>query len=85
MTEEGAEIMKEFEGAPALDADLLSAAQSVERYEIARYGTLKRLAEQLGLEEAVGDAGRGKEHRPSADRACRGDDQRAGGVGRIDF
>jgi ferritin-like metal-binding protein YciE len=54
MIEEGAEIMKEFKGAPALDAGLLSAAQSVEHYEIARYGTLKRWAEQLGLEEAVG-------------------------------
>jgi ferritin-like metal-binding protein YciE len=54
MMEEGAEIMKEFKGAPALDAGLLSAAQSVEHYEIARYGTLKRLAKQLGLEEAVG-------------------------------
>ena len=48
--EEGAEIMKEFKGTPALDAGLLSAAQAVEHYEIARYGTLKRWAEQLGLE-----------------------------------
>jgi ferritin-like metal-binding protein YciE len=51
--EEGAEIMKEFKGAPALDAGLVSAAQAVEHYEIARYGTLKRWAEQLGLDEAV--------------------------------
>ena len=28
--EEGAEIMKEFNGAPALDAGLVSAAQAVE-------------------------------------------------------
>ena len=34
--EEGAEIMKEFKGAPALDAGLISAAQAVEHYEIAR-------------------------------------------------
>jgi len=45
--------MKEFKGAPALDAGLLSAAQAVEHYEIARYGTLKRWAEQMGLSEAV--------------------------------
>ena len=32
--EEGQEIMKEFKGAPALDAGLLSAAQAVEHYEI---------------------------------------------------
>jgi len=52
--EEGAEIMKEFKRAPALDAGLVSAAQAVEHYEIARYGTLKRWAEQMGLDEAVG-------------------------------
>ena len=51
--EEGAEIMKEFKGAPALDAGLVSSAQAVEHYEIARYGTLKRWAEQMGLDEAV--------------------------------
>ena len=50
---EGTEIMKEFKGAPALDAGLVSAAQAVEHYEIARYGTLKRWAEQLGLSEAI--------------------------------
>ncbi len=54
MIEENAEIMKEFKGAPALDAGLVSAAQAVEHYEIARYGTLKRWAEQLGLDDAVG-------------------------------
>jgi ferritin-like metal-binding protein YciE len=51
--EEGAEIMKEFKGAPALDAGLVSAAQAVEHYEIARYGTLKRWAEMMGLQKAV--------------------------------
>jgi ferritin-like metal-binding protein YciE len=54
MIEEGAEIMKEFQGAPAHDAGLDTAAQAVEHYEIARYGTLKRWAEQLGLDEAAG-------------------------------
>jgi ferritin-like metal-binding protein YciE len=47
--EEGQEIMKEFKGAPALDAGLLAAAQAVEHYEIARYGTLKTWAAELGL------------------------------------
>jgi ferritin-like metal-binding protein YciE len=51
--EEGTDIMKEFKGAPALDAGLVSAAQAVEHYEIARYGTLKRWAEQMGLDDAV--------------------------------
>jgi ferritin-like metal-binding protein YciE len=51
--EEGQEIMKEYKGAPALDAGLLSAAQSVEHYEISRYGTLKTWAGELGLDQAV--------------------------------
>jgi ferritin-like metal-binding protein YciE len=51
--EEGEEIMDEFKDTPALDAGLISAAQAVEHYEIARYGTLKRWAENLGMKEAV--------------------------------
>jgi ferritin-like metal-binding protein YciE len=51
--EEGQEIIKEFKGAPALDAGLLAAAQAVEHYEIARYGTLKTWAAELGLNQAV--------------------------------
>jgi ferritin-like metal-binding protein YciE len=51
--EEGEEVMEEFEGSPALDAGLLAAAQAVEHYEIARYGTLIAWAEQLGMDEAV--------------------------------
>ena len=51
--EEGQEIMKEFKGAPALDAGLLAAAEAVEHYEIARYGTLRTWAAELGLNQAV--------------------------------
>ena len=51
--EEGQEVMKEFKGAPALDAGLLAAAQAVEHYEIARYGTLKTWATELGLKQSV--------------------------------
>ena len=51
--DEGQEVMKEFKGEPALDAGLLAAAQAVEHYEIARYGTLKTWAEELGLKRAV--------------------------------
>jgi ferritin-like metal-binding protein YciE len=51
--EEGQEIIKEYKGSPALDAGLLSAAQSVEHYEITRYGTLSTWASELGLNEAV--------------------------------
>ena len=51
--EEGQEVMKEFKGKPALDAGLLAAAQAVEHYEIARYGTLKTWAGELGFDRAV--------------------------------
>jgi ferritin-like metal-binding protein YciE len=51
--EEGQNVMKEFKGAPALDAGLLAAAQAVEHYEIARYGTLKTWAAELGLNQAM--------------------------------
>ena len=51
---EGEEIMEEFKGTPALDAGLISAAQAIEHYEIARYGTLKAWAQQLGYKDAVG-------------------------------
>lgn len=51
--EEGKGIIEEFDGSPALDAGLVAAAQAVEHYEIARYGTLKAWAQQLGLKDAV--------------------------------
>ena len=44
ITDEGAEIMKDYKGTPALDAGLLAAAQAVEHYEMSRYGTLRTWA-----------------------------------------
>jgi len=52
--EESKEIMDEFTDDAALDAGLVSAAQKVEHYEIASYGSMKAWAEQLGLEDLVG-------------------------------
>ena len=51
--EEGEEILDEYKASPALDAGLASAAQAVEHYEITRYGTLRRWAEELGLSDAA--------------------------------
>ncbi|RWP95014.1 ferritin-like domain-containing protein [Mesorhizobium sp.] len=51
--EEGQEILEEFKEAPALDAGLVAAAQAVEHYEMARYGTLITWAGLLGLNDAV--------------------------------
>jgi len=53
LVEEGEEVMEDFEDSPALDAGLLSGAQAVEHYEMARYGTLVAWAEQLGMKEAA--------------------------------
>src|SRR6201995_4526550 len=53
ITDEGAEIMTEYKGSPALDAGLLAAAQAVEHYEISRYGTLIAWATELGLDDAA--------------------------------
>jgi ferritin-like metal-binding protein YciE len=54
ITNEGAEIMEEYKGSPALDAGLLAAAQAVEHYEMARYGTLRTWALELGMNDAAG-------------------------------
>jgi len=53
ITKEGAEIMTEFKGMPALDAGLVAAAQAVEHYEMSRYGTLRTWAEELGMPDAA--------------------------------
>jgi ferritin-like metal-binding protein YciE len=50
---EMAEVLEDFEDSPAADAALIGAVQAVEHYEIARYGTLKTWAGQLGLGDAA--------------------------------
>ena len=51
--EEGEELIEDEEGSSALDAALVSAAQKVEHYEIASYGTLVAWAEKMGHDEAA--------------------------------
>ena len=51
--EEGEEVMETYKGSPALDAGLVAAAQAVEHYEMARYGTLCAWASVLGMDDAV--------------------------------
>jgi ferritin-like metal-binding protein YciE len=53
LIEEGEELIDEIERGPVLDAGLVAAAQKVEHYEIAAYGTLCALAKQLGHQDAV--------------------------------
>jgi ferritin-like metal-binding protein YciE len=50
---EGAELIKEKPDADVLNAGLISAAQHVEHYEIATYGTLRTYAELLGHDEVA--------------------------------
>jgi ferritin-like metal-binding protein YciE len=51
--DEAKEIMEDFKGAEVLDAGLTASAQAVEHYEIARYGTLKTWARELGMDDAA--------------------------------
>ena len=48
LVEEGSELMKEDLEDALLDAALIGAAQRVEHYEIAAYGTVRAFAEELG-------------------------------------
>ncbi len=51
--EEGKAVIEDYGDSPAIDAGLIASAQAVEHYEIARYGTLKAWAQQLGHGDAV--------------------------------
>ncbi len=53
LLEEGAEVMEESPKGEVRDAAMISAAQRVEHYEIAGYGTVRSYAELLGKSEAV--------------------------------
>ncbi|MBL8814880.1 MAG: ferritin-like domain-containing protein [Planctomyces sp.] len=49
---EGDELAEEYSDSAALDAALICAAQKIEHYEIATYGTLRAFASQLGLHDS---------------------------------
>lgn len=53
LLEEGKEAMEEDFEAPAVDAGIIGAAQRVEHYEIAAYGTARTHAEVLGYTKAA--------------------------------
>ncbi len=52
LIEEGSEAIEEYDG-ELLDAALIGAAQRVEHYEMAGYGTVSAFAEELGESEHV--------------------------------
>jgi ferritin-like metal-binding protein YciE len=53
LIEEGAELLKEDAESDVLDAGIIAAAQKVEHYEIATYGTLCTWAKQLEFDDAA--------------------------------
>jgi len=50
---EGAELIEEIDKGDVLDAGLISAAQRVEHYEMAGYGSVRAFAELLGNSEVA--------------------------------
>ena len=53
LVEEGNELLQEQADPDVLDAGLIAAAQKVEHYEIASYGTVRTWAERLGYNQAA--------------------------------
>jgi ferritin-like metal-binding protein YciE len=53
LIKEAESIMADCEAGAMRDAGIISAAQKVEHYEIASYGTLRQFAETLGLQDAA--------------------------------
>lgn len=53
LIKEAEEIMKDADKGVMRDAAIISAAQKVEHYEIASYGTLRTFAQTLGITEAA--------------------------------
>jgi ferritin-like metal-binding protein YciE len=53
LIEEGSEVTEEDYEGSVMDAALIGAAQRVEHYEIAGYGTVRSMAETLGADDQV--------------------------------
>ena len=71
LIEEGSSHIEELEGS-TLDAALIGAAQKVEHYEIAAYGTLATWAELLGHQDAKDLLGQTLEEEKEADEKLTG-------------
>ena len=66
--EEGKEVMSEDAEDDVMDAALIGAAQKVEHYEIATYGTLCTYADLLGLDQAKKLLGQNLEEEKATDQ-----------------
>jgi len=49
---EASDLMEDCEKGSQCDAGIIAAAQKIEHYEMATYGTLREFAETLGLGDA---------------------------------
>ena len=67
LIEEGEGIMKETAKGPVRDAGIIAAAQKVEHYEIATYGTLVAFAKTLAEDEVAGILAKTLEEEKQAD------------------
>jgi ferritin-like metal-binding protein YciE len=68
LIEEGKDHMKEIEEDSTLDAALIGAAQKVEHYEMAAYGTARTFAMRLGYDEVAALLEQTLEEEKTADR-----------------
>jgi|HubBroStandDraft_2_1064218.scaffolds.fasta_scaffold346381_1 ferritin-like metal-binding protein YciE len=68
LVKEGAETMEEDYAADLMDAAIIGAAQRVEHYEMAGYGTVRALAELLGEDEHVSLLNQTLEEEKQADK-----------------
>lgn len=67
LIEEGKEVMEEELDADTIDAGLIGAAQKVEHYEMAAYGTAAAHARQLGFNSVVTLLGKTLEEEKTTD------------------
>lgn len=51
LIQEAEDLVENAPKSPSLDATIITAAQKIEHYEIASYGTLKSFSKQLGFDE----------------------------------
>jgi ferritin-like metal-binding protein YciE len=72
LSAEGDHVMEEAEEDGVMDAGLVAAAQAVEHYEIARYGTLIAWANQLEMSDAAALLEESLEEEKAADEKLNG-------------
>jgi ferritin-like metal-binding protein YciE len=72
LVEEGSEMISELEKGAVRDAGLISAAQRVEHYEMAGYGSVREFASLLGQNEIASLLGETLEEEKAADEKLTG-------------